>query len=197
MTMSSQQPSPYRVRVFGDPVLRKVAEEITDVDGKLVKLVDDMLQTMYAEPGIGLAAPQVGVQRRLFVYDVGDGPEAIVNPVISESSGEWVYDEGCLSVPGLFWEIVRPKEIHLTGHDLDGNEVSIEADELLSRLFQHELDHLDGVMLIDHLDPDTRKAAMKTLREKFIDPKTLGGIEENDGPSLGLGTSSPGGLTLP
>ncbi len=193
----SEQPSPYQVRVFGDPVLRKVAQEITDVDGKLVKLVDDMLQTMYAEPGIGLAAPQVGVQRRLFVYDVGDGPEAIVNPVISESSGEWVYDEGCLSVPGLFWEIVRPKEIHLTGYDLDGNEVSIEADELLSRLFQHELDHLDGVMLIDHLDTDTRKAAMKTLREKFIDPKALGGPEDNGGPSLGFGTSSSGGLTLP
>ncbi len=161
--------SPYKVRVFGDPVLRKVAAEISDVDAKLVKLVDDMLETMYAEPGIGLAAPQVGVQRRLFVYDVGEGPEAIVNPVISEATGEWVYEEGCLSVPGLYWEIVRPKEIHLTGYDLDGNEVSIEADELLARLFQHELDHLDGVMLIDHLDADTRKAALKTLRERFAD----------------------------
>lgn len=169
-------------------MLRKVATEIEDVDGKLVKLVDDMLETMYAEPGIGLAAPQVGVGRRLFVYDVGDGPEAIVNPVISEARGEWVYEEGCLSVPGLFWEIVRPKEIHLTGHDLDGNEVSIEADELLARLFQHELDHLDGVMLIDHLDADTRKAAMRTLRETFIDP---GGPGRQDPPS------SNGKLTLP
>jgi len=124
--------SPYKVRVFGDPVLRKVADEVTNVDGKVVKLVDDMLETMYAEPGIGLAAPQVGVQRRLFVYDVGEGPETIVNPVVAESRGEWVYEEGCLSVPGLYWEIVRPKEIHLTGYDLDGNEVSIEADELLA-----------------------------------------------------------------
>lgn len=180
--------SPYKVRVFGDPVLRKVADEVTDVDGKLVKLVDDMLETMYAEPGIGLAAPQVGVQRRLFVYDIGDGPETLINPIISESSGEWVYEEGCLSVPGLFWEIVRPKEIHITGYDLDGNEVSLEADELLSRLFQHELDHLDGVMLIDHLDTDTRKAALKLLRETFADV--------NDAPSDKY-IKPGGGLSLP
>jgi peptide deformylase len=165
--------SPYTVRMFGDPVLRKVAEDITNIDGKLVKLADEMLETMYAEPGLGLAAPQVGVQRRLFVYDIGDGPRALVNPVIAESRGEWTFEEGCLSVPGLWWDIVRPKEIHLTGYDLDGNEVSIEADELLGRLFQHELDHLDGILLLDHLDGDTRKQAMKTVRELFIDGDPL------------------------
>ncbi len=159
---------PYDIRVFGDPVLRTVASEVTDIDGKLAKLADDMLVTMYAEPGIGLAAPQVGIQKRFFVYDTGEGPEAIVNPVISESSGEWTYVEGCLSVPGLSWEIVRPKEIHITGYDLHGNEVSLEADELLSRLFQHELDHLDGILLIDRLDDDTRKTAKRTLRERFL-----------------------------
>lgn len=158
--------SPYSVRIVGDPVLRAVAEEITDIDGRLVKLADDMLETMYAEPGIGLAAPQIGVGRRFFVYDVGDGPQAIVNPVIEESRGEWTFDEGCLSVPNMSFEIVRPKEIHVTGYDLDGNEVSLEADELLSRLFQHELDHLDGVLLLDLLDDDTRKQAMKTLRDR-------------------------------
>ena len=162
---------PYEIRVFGDPVLRKVADEITDIDGALVGVVEDMLDTMYAEPGIGLAAPQVGIQRRLFVYDLQDesGAHAIVNPVITESRGEWEYEEGCLSVPGLHWDIVRPKEIHLTGYDLDGDEVSIEADELLARLFQHEMDHLDGVLLVDRLDKETRKAAMKTLRETFLD----------------------------
>ncbi len=180
--------SPYSVRVFGDPVLRKVAEEITAIDGKLVQVAEDMLDTMYAEPGLGLAAPQVGIQRRLFVYDVGEGPKTLVNPTIVESSGEWSYEEGCLSVPGLSWEIIRPKEIHLTGYDLDGKEVSIEADELLARLFQHELDHLEGIMLIDHLDQDTRKKAMKVLRETFIDvaPPT-----KNSELSLG------GGLRLP
>jgi peptide deformylase len=183
--------TPYQIRVFGDPVLRKVAEEVTDIDGKLVQLADEMLETMYAEPGIGLAAPQIGVQRRFFVYDVGENPQAIINPEIVESSGEWVYDEGCLSVPGLFWEIVRPKEVHIVGYDLDGNEVSIEADEVLARLFQHELDHLDGVLLLDRLDADVRKAAMKTVREMFL--------SADDGQSAGgVRAAKPsGGLSLP
>ncbi len=176
--------APFAVRVFGDPVLRRVASEITDIDGRLVKLADDMLATMYAEPGIGLAAPQIGVQRRMFVYDIGEGPETIVNPVITESSGEWGYFEGCLSVPGLSWEIVRPKEVHVTGRDLDGNEVSLEADELLARLIQHELDHLDGVLLIDHLDVDDRREALRTLRERSVDGSV-------DGSLSGVGVRQP------
>ncbi len=158
---------PYRIRVFGDPVLKQKAAEITDVDGALARLADDMIETLYDAAGLGLAAPQVGVQKRLFVYDLHDdeGPKVIVNPTISEARGEWTYEEGCLSVPGLAWEIVRPKEVHLTGYDLDGNEVSIEADELTARLFQHELDHLDGVLLLERLDPDTRKEALRTLRD--------------------------------
>ncbi len=165
--------SPYDVRVFGDPVLRKVAEAVTDIDGKLVQLADDMLQTMYEEPGLGLAAPQVGVGKRFFVYDVGEGPEVMVNPTVIETRDEWLFEEGCLSVPGLSWEIVRPKEVHIQGYNLDGNEINIEADELLARLFLHEMDHLNGVLLIDHLEGDTRKAAMRTLRETFIDPVNL------------------------
>ena len=122
----------YAIRVFGDPVLRRRAAEIDNVDGAVVKLAEGMIEAMYAAPGIGLAAPQVGVQKRMFVYDLHDGAGAkvVVNPVISEVSGEWEYEEGCLSVPGLSWDIVRPKLIHLQGFDLDGNEVSIEADEL-------------------------------------------------------------------
>lgn len=201
--------SPYNVRVFGDPVLRKVAEEITNIDGKLVRLADEMLETMYAEPGLGLAAPQVGIQRRFFVYDIGEGPQALINPVIHESAGEWVYEEGCLSVPGLYWEIVRPKEIHISGYDLDGNEVSFEADELLARLFQHELDHLDGILLLDRLDADTRKQAMKTVRELFIDGDPLvaqaaaraAAHERSDDRPKERGRPRPsksaGGLTLP
>ncbi len=159
--------APYNIRLFGDPVLKQKAAEITNVDGALARLADDMIVTLHDAAGLGLAAPQVGVQRRMFVYDLhnDEGPKVIINPTISESRGEWTYEEGCLSVPGLSWEIVRPKEVHLTGYDLDGNEVSIEADELMARLFQHELDHLDGVLLLERLDPDTRKKAMKTLRE--------------------------------
>jgi peptide deformylase len=172
---------PYSIRIFGDPVLKQRAAEITDVDGTLVRLAEDMIVTMHEAPGVGLAAPQVGVQKRLFVYDLqdGEGAKTIVNPVISESSGEWTYEEGCLSVPGLAWEIVRPKEVHLTGYDLDGNEVSIEADELQARLFQHELDHLDGVLLLERLDPDTRKEAMRTLREINLNGG-LGSVKRSD-----------------
>ncbi|MHB1988448.1 MAG: peptide deformylase [Acidimicrobiales bacterium] len=167
--------STYPIRVFGDPVLRQRAAEVDAVDGRLARLVEDMTETMYAAPGVGLAAPQVGIERRLFVYDVGegDGPKAIVNPVISDARGEWEFEEGCLSVPGLHWTIVRPKEVHLTGYGLDGSEISIEADEYLARVFQHELDHLDGVLLLDRLDKQTRKEAMKVLRSRAL----LGGEE--------------------
>lgn len=172
--------APYEIRVFGDPVLKQRASEVLDVDGTLVRLAEDMVQTMYDAPGLGLAAPQVGVQKRLFVYDLqdGQGAKAIINPVISESDGEWAYEEGCLSVPGLSWEILRPKTILLTGHDLDGNEVALEADELASRCFQHELDHLDGVLLLERLDTDTRKQAMRTIRNLMLD----GGLRRR-GPS--------------
>ncbi len=157
--------SSYDIRVIGDPVLRQRARRVTDIDGALVRLADDMIDTMYEAPGLGLAAPQVGVQKRLFVWDMGEGPQVIVNPEIVESDGEWLYDEACLSVPGLSWEIVRPKTVHLVGRDLDGNEMSFEADELEARLFQHEIDHLDGTLLIERLDSEERKAALKTIRD--------------------------------
>lgn len=162
--------APYDIRLVGDPVLRQAAVEVTDIDDRLVRLAADMLTTMYEAPGIGLAAPQVGVQKRMFVYDLHDeqGPHVIVNPVISEARGEWVYEEGCLSVPGLSWEIVRPREVHLTGIDLDGTEVSFEADELLARMFQHEVDHLDGVLLLERLDPDQAKEAKRVLRDRAL-----------------------------
>ena len=163
-----------------------------NVDGTLVRIVEDMVETMYSADGIGLAAPQVGVQKRLFVWDMGDGPRTIVNPQIVESDGEWVYDEGCLSVPGLTWEIVRPKEVHIVGRDLDGNEVSVEADELEARLFQHELDHLDGTLLIERLDDSTRKAALRTLREMGIGP---GSPTSSRPPDTG-GDKPSGGLRL-
>jgi peptide deformylase len=161
----------YTIRTYGDPVLRQKAHPIDDIDGAIAQLADDMLAPMRQVKGLGLAAPQVGVLKRLFVYELPDdprGPQCIVNPVIAESSGEWEYEEGCLSVPELFFPIVRPKEVHITGFDLHGREVSIEADELLGRLFQHELDHLDGVLLLEHLDDSTRKKALKELRKRQL-----------------------------
>src|SRR5829696_8408156 len=105
--------SPHDIRVVGDPVLRQRAAEVTEIDGTLARLARDMIATMYEAPGVGLAAPQVGVQKRMFVYDIqdGSGAKVVVNPVVSEHRGEWVYEEGCLSVPGLSWEIGRPKEV--------------------------------------------------------------------------------------
>jgi peptide deformylase len=158
---------PYSIRIVGDPVLRQRANEVTDIDGRVAAIVDGMKGALYEASGLAVAAPQVGVLKRIFVYDMheGDGPNVIVNPTISEADGEWVYDEGCLSVPGLSWDIVRPKQVHLTGLDLDGNDVSFEADELLARMFQHELDHLDGVLLLDRLEEDQRKEARRAVRQ--------------------------------
>jgi peptide deformylase len=165
--------------MFGDPVLRQPTSDLTEIDGALKQLAEDMLETMYAAPGVGLAAPQVGIQKRLFVYDAGDGPAVIINPRISEAAGEWTFEEGCLSLPGLSWPIVRPREILLEGLDLDGNVLAIEAEEYLARVYQHEVDHLDGVLLIERLDPDQRKQAMRTLRQMTFDPSGQGAHAPN------------------
>jgi peptide deformylase len=184
VTVALVDMAPYRIRVVGDPVLRQRASEVTEFDGRLAKLAEDMIATMYDAPGVGLAAPQVGVEKRLFVYDVGEGPRAVVNPEIVEATGEWTYEEGCLSVPGLSWPITRPKQVLLRGLDLDGNELEIEADELEARCFQHEVDHLDGVLLLERLDPDTRREALRTIRERGISPSVLADAEPLGGLSL-------------
>lgn len=160
--------APYDIRVFGDPVLGVPTKEVTDIDGDLVRLAEDMIVTMYEAPGVGLAAPQIGVQKRIFVYDIGDGPFTVVNPRITERSGEWEYEEGCLSVPGLSWPIVRPAAVHLTGLDLDGNELSVDAEDLLARVFLHETDHLDGVLLLERLSRGQKKQALRTLRNRSL-----------------------------
>ena len=158
----------YAVRTYGDPVLRQRAAEVEEFDGVLARLVDDMVETMYEAEGAGLAAPQVGVQRRLFVYDVGDGPGVVVNPRIADASGEWRYDEGCLSIPGLRLAIVRPARVVVTGQDADGEPIELEADEFLARVFQHEVDHLDGVLMLERLEDDERKIALKVLRDRAM-----------------------------
>lgn len=158
------------LRFFGDPVLKAPAAEITEVDGKIARLVDEMFEVMYDAPGIGLAAPQVGVQKQLFVYDNDGDRGTIINPTIKESGGEWVYEEGCLSIPGLYVEILRPKEVLVHGWDLDGNEVQFEADELWARLIQHELDHLQGVLMFDRMTPDQRREALIEYRRLQDEP---------------------------
>jgi peptide deformylase len=151
----------YSIRTFGDPVLKSKAAPVTDIDGKLVRLVDDMFETLYdSNQGIALAAPQIGVQKQIFVWDLDDAPMVVFNPEIVESSGEWVYDEGCLSIPNLYVEIMRPKQVLLRGVGIDGDTIEIEADELEARMFQHELDHLHGVLMFDRMSPEQRREAM-------------------------------------
>ena len=155
----------YAIRTYGDPVLKTPAVAVDDIDGKVSRLIDDMFDTLYtSDNGIGLAAPQIGVQKQIFVWEMDDEPMVIINPEIVESRGEWVYDEGCLSIPGLYVEMVRPNEVLMRGLDLDGNEIEIEADELMGRLFQHELDHLHGVLMFDRMETEQRKEALKEYR---------------------------------
>ena len=159
----------FPVRTFGDPVLRTVAEEVDEIDESIERLVEDMFDTMYAAPGVGLAAPQIGVSKRLFVADVGeDEPFVMINPVLVETSGEWEFEEGCLSVPGHFWEIMRPSFARARGLALDGSEVEYAGDELMGRVLQHEIDHLDGNLLLGHLAKRSRKQALRVLREESL-----------------------------
>jgi peptide deformylase len=158
----------YPIRMVGDPVLTQATHEVTDIDGRLVKVIDGMFETLYtSDTGIGLAANQVGIQKRLFVFDLegGDDPRVLINPRITGADGEWAYAEGCLSIPGLHYEIVRPKVVEVTALDVDGNEVSFEADELFGRLMQHEIDHLDGRLMLELLDDDQLKDAKRAIRE--------------------------------
>ncbi len=155
----------YQIRTYGDPVLKTKAAEVAEIDGKVARLVDALFDTLYtSDSGLAIAAPQVGVQKKIFVWDMDDEPMAIINPQIVESSGEWVYDEGCLSIPGLYVEMVRPKEVLLRGFTVDGDEVELEADELMGRMFQHELDHLNGVLMFDRMEGDQRKQALAEYR---------------------------------
>jgi peptide deformylase len=162
--------SSYVLRLFGDPVLKQPAREVDEITPDLVPLVYGMYETMARAEGVGLAAPQVGVRKRLFTYDLheGDGPGVVINPVIVESVGEVESEEGCLSVPGFKFEIIRAERVTMRGLDLDGNEVVLEGDDLLARMIQHEIDHLDGVLLLDRLEPDVRRAALRELRTRQL-----------------------------
>ena len=184
--------APHAIRTIGDPVLTHRAADVTKVDGAFVRLVDDMFVTMYDAPGVGLAAPQVGIQQRFFVYDYDDTPGVLVNPTIVETRGEATFSEGCLSVPGLHWDIVRPAEIHVRGYDLDGNEVELELDDYAARVFQHEIDHLEGILLVEHLDDEQRQEARKALRELRMSRAGTPGNPVSPGAGAGVG-----GLRLP
>lgn len=158
----------YPIRTFGDPVLRTEAATVGDDVAALERLVADMLETMYEAPGVGLAAPQIGISKRIFVADIGEGPFVMVNPEIVEASGSWTFDEGCLSVPGYYWPIKRPSYAKAKGFDIEGNEVFFEGEELMGRVLQHEIDHLNGMLLLERLPRRSRKQALRDIREDSL-----------------------------
>jgi peptide deformylase len=153
------------IRLFGDPVLRTPAEPVTDFDLELRNLVKDLTETMMDAPGVGLAAPQIGVGLRVFVYHVDDEPGHLVNPVLKLEGEPEEDDEGCLSVPRLQFPTPRAPQAIATGFNMYGDPVTVEGTELLARCVQHETDHLDGIMFIDRLDTRQRKLAMKAIRD--------------------------------
>jgi peptide deformylase len=158
----------FPIRTFPDPVLRMKATPVVDFDGSLERIVDDMLETMYAAPGVGLAANQIGVSLSVFVFDIGEGPRHVVNPVLEDTSGSWTYEEGCLSVPNKYWPIARPSMAAVSGVDVRGEPVRYSGDELVGRVLQHEFDHLQGMLLLSRLGRRTRKAALRELREESM-----------------------------
>jgi peptide deformylase len=153
------------IRLFGDPVLRKPALEVVDFDKELRRLVEDLTDTMMDAPGAGLAAPQIGVGLRVFTWYVDGELGHLVNPDLTLSEETQHGSEGCLSIPDLSFDCTRALSVVARGFDLHGEPVVIEGSQLLARAIQHETDHLDGVLFVDRLDAEARKAAMKAIRE--------------------------------
>ncbi len=150
------------IKIIGDDVLRKIADTITEFDENLKQLADDMIETMHENDGIGLAAPQVGISKRMLVTDVSDidsniGPMVFINPEIIDSNGEVTLEEGCLSIPNIRESVTRPEEITLRYQNLDGEEKTEVFTDWLSRVIQHEIDHLEGILFTDYLSPVKQK----------------------------------------
>jgi peptide deformylase len=157
------------VRLYGDPVLRKVADPVAAVTPEIKKIIEDMVDSMWHEVGIGLAAPQVGIPLRILVMDDGKGgARALLNPVITDRRGTIREDEGCLSLPGIFAEVERSKWIRVSALDGDGQPISFEAQGLEAKVIQHEIDHLDGVLFIDRLPPVTRDRIKKRIQREGL-----------------------------
>ncbi|MFZ5852729.1 MAG: peptide deformylase [Actinomycetota bacterium] len=153
------------IRLFGDPVLRTPAEPVVDFDRELRSLIRDLTETMLDAPGLGLAAPQIGVSLRVFTYDVDGTVGHLVNPRLDLGGEEEEGPEGCLSFPGLSYDTRRARQVVARGQDMYGEPVTLTGTDLLARCVQHETDHLDGILFIDRLDREQRKLALKAIRE--------------------------------
>ena len=175
------------IRLFGDPILRKPAIEVVDFDTELRQLVTDLIDTMLDAPGAGLAAPQIGVGLRVFTWYVDGEPGHLVNPRLTLSDELQDGPEGCLSLPELTYDCERALSVVASGFNMYGDPVTIEGSELLARAIQHETDHLDGILFIDKLDTDARKAAMKEIRESEWFGLARPNVRVSPHPTRGLG----------
>ena len=151
------------ILIIPNPLLREKSIAVTDINNEELKLSKKLIKIMNAAPGVGLAAPQIGINKNIFVFDIGEGPKIAVNPISIKVSGKVNFLEGCLSLPGYYWEIERPEYAKLDCFDLKGNKIFYEGDDLLGRVLQHELDHLKGKVLLTCLDRKTRKQALKDI----------------------------------
>jgi len=166
------------ILIIGHPTLAKKAEPVERVDADIVRLAGDMVETVHAAPGIGLAAPQVGVSKRLIVVDLSVGENkddllVLVNPEIVATEGKVICEEGCLSVPDIREKVARPYRVTVSGLDLEGQAVEVDAEDLLARVLCHEIDHLDGILFVERLSPLKRKLIRKKLKKNAAaDKKT-------------------------
>ena len=159
------------IRVYGDPVLRQKTEPVKNIDGRLISLAEQMIESLASARGLGLAAPQVGHLLALCIINLPaldskhTEPLILINPRLQASDGKVVYQEGCLSFPGMYVDVARPQNVTVTGLDQDGNPLELKASDFLARVFLHEMDHLNGVLFIDHLSPIKRQLLKKQLKE--------------------------------
>ncbi|MDH5661934.1 MAG: peptide deformylase [Elusimicrobiota bacterium] len=161
--------TPVTIRLYGDPILRRKSREVKEIDGNIRKLIDNMAKLMYQNKGLGLAAPQVGILKRVIVADVGDGLVSLVNPRILWRQGKDTMSEGCLSIPVINLEIKRSKEVIVEGLTKEGEKVQLGAVGLLARVLQHEIDHLDGILIIDYVP----KKRIKSIKKELDKIKTM------------------------
>ena len=166
-----------RIVTYGTPVLRQRTKDVADLNGELQQLIDDMVETMYAAPGVGLAANQVGSTHRLFVANPADDHDPsklliVINPDVVESDGEIAAEEGCLSIPDFREGVRRARRVLLRGLDRHGKPIEVEGQDLLARIFQHEMDHLNGLFFVDRLSPAKRDILVRKLKKAFVDPTT-------------------------
>lgn len=153
------------IRKLGDPVLRERTELVEANDQEIQKLVKTMEKTMREAQGVGLAATQVGILKRIFIYDIGDGLRVLVNPKVVEEEGTVEDDEGCLSVPGVRVRVKRAEKIRIKAQDLEGNPLELEVEGLIARIFQHEVDHLEGKLILDRCSKEERRRALKEIEK--------------------------------